>query len=333
MNRIRIFFKNFAAGRKELFARIGVFIGTALAVTQIVEYVLNIPALESLTKSVSVGSTDLFAILSEPLVYLGTALVLALLAQTGFARYSRKFKDSDFRISITMGDIFDCDGTIIIPSNNLFSSDLRMLGDRNSIHKQLIQRNRMPKGSQLSSAEDIERQTRERLAEERYTAYVADREPYVFGGESYTAYEYGTLLPIEVNVDRKERNVMLFSMSEFLSPGIPSVRNEDLFLYIDRMWDFIETNGIADRKLVIPLIGTGAAGVGKRKQVVARYIMNTYITRARRLRINELTVSIFPGDYLSGEINLAELKEYADSLIKFPDWEFGESNAPTAGKK
>lgn len=325
MKRIRIFFKNFAAGRKELFARIGVFIGTALGVMQITEYVLRISALERLTRSVAVGSTDLYTLLNEPLVYLGLALILALLAQSGFARYSRKFKDSDFRISIRMNDIFDCDGTIIIPCNNIFTSSLRILGDKNSIHRQTIMRNRMPKNSDLTSEEDLNRQVKEQLSQERYSEYIADIPPYTFFDESYTAYKYGTLVPAEVNIDRKKRNVILFAMSEFINVGVPSVENEDLFDYIDRMWDYIEKNGIADQRLVIPLIGTGAAGVGKKKQVVARYIMNTYTTRARRLRISELTVCIYPGDYLNGEIDLAELKEYADFLIKFPDWEFEES--------
>ena len=131
------------------------------------------------------------------------------------------------------------------------------------------------------------------------------------------------MAPVSFPVDGKPRNVILLVVAEMLQPNKPKTAGQHLMKSIDDMWEQIAHNRTREQTLVVPILGTGSAGItDKPQQTVARYILRTFADNAHRLGIRKLILSVYPQDYLDDKINLEELRCYADYLCRFPDSDF-----------
>ena len=323
MSKLKIFFKNFTAGRKALFKRMGIYLASALAVFEAANIFLEDGAVAQWCRSVSFDGITLKSLLTNVFVYLGTGTVIALLRQSSFAHYSMNIAGTDVEIEISMSDIFSNKGEIVVPCNTTFSGRKEVIGGR-SIQTQMTARLCFPKGENTgeSSGEYFERivslalqrpECRERLL-------PGQKE---LAGKTYDIYQYGTMAPVSFPIDGKLRNVILLAVAEMLEPDKPKTDGQHLMKSIDDMWEQIAQSRIREQTLVVPILGTGSAGItDKPQQTVARYILRTFADNAHRLGIKKLVLSVWPQDYLDDKINLEELRCYADYLCRFPDSDF-----------
>lgn len=318
----KVFFKNFAAGRKALFAKIGVCIGSALAVHQVVSWVVDTEFIANILKSIQYNSIDLYNVLTTPWIYLIIAFLFALITQGQFSQFGKKINNgTDCSIEISMDDIFSNKGQILVPCNNIFASDLNLIGNK-SIQAQMVERMKVSKKANYTAEEYISSQIKEALQKDEYKKCEIKNEQQTLAGKTFQVYEYGTIVPVSVNVDKKQRNILLLAMSSISSPGVPVVDRATLIQNIDKMWDYIAANHTDSDTIVVPIMGTGAARVPMEKQVVARYILYSFAERSAELGIKKLILSIYPDDYINDKINLEELKSYATFLCKFPNSDF-----------
>ncbi|MBQ6569777.1 MAG: hypothetical protein IJL87_05935 [Clostridia bacterium] len=318
--KLRIFFKNFAAGRKALFAKIGVSIGTALVFKQLILWIADSKSLCDVLKNTQWGWINLYELLTQPWLYLAIALLSALLSQSSFSHFSKKIRNTDCWIDISMADIFENKGQILIPCNNIFFERLPYVG-KNSIQAQLIKR--MSKRKRKETTQDqLGEMISKELSKPDYKECEIEGKKQELGGEQYQVYEYGTIVPLSVKVDKKDRDILLSAMSEITEQGVSTIDSETLLQNIDKMWDYIAAHHTGDDTLVVPIMGTGSTRVPMPKQVVARYILYTFAERSAELGIRKLILSVYPNDYLSDNINLEELRTYANFLCKFPNRDF-----------
>ena len=324
MSNIKVFFKNFTAGRKALFKRMVIYLGSALAVFEAANIFLEDGSVAQWCESVSLGGISLKSLFTNVFVYLGAGVIIALLRQSSFAHYCMNIVGTDVKIEISMSDIFSNRGEIVIPCNTTFSGRKEVIGGR-SIQTQMTERILLPKEESISAGSNdvlFEQTVAEAL---RRPECQARRLPgqKELAGKLYDIYEYGTMVPVSFPVDGKPRNVILLAVAEMLEPDKPKTDGQHLMKSIDDMWEQIAKCRIREQTLVVPILGTGSAGItDKPQQTVARYILRTFADNAARLGIRKLVLSVYPQDYLDNKINLEELRCYADYLCRFPDSDF-----------
>ena len=324
MSNIKVFFKNFTAGRKALLKRMGIYLGSALAVFEAANIFLEDGAVAQWCADVSLCGISLRSVLTNVFVYLGAGAVIALLRQSSFAHYCMNIVGTDVKIEISMSDIFANKGEIVVPCNTTFSGRREVIGGR-SIQTQMTDRLRFPKGetdSGESSDEYFERTVSQALVRPECQSRRLSGQKEL-AGKLYDIYEYGTMAPVIFPVDGKPRNVILLAVAQMLEPNKPKTDGQHLMKSIDDMWEQIAQNRTREQTLVVPILGTGSAGItDKPQQTVARYILRTFADNAARLGIKKLILSVYPQDYLDDKINLEELRCYADYLCRFPDGDF-----------
>ncbi len=323
MSNFKIFLKNFTAGRKALFKRMGIYLASSLAVFEAVNIFLEDGTAAQWCEGVSLGGISLKSLLTNVLVYLAIGMILALLRQSSFAHYCMNIVGSDVKIELSMADIFSNKGEIIVPCNTTFSGRKEVIGGR-SIQTQMTNRIRFPKEETSGESNDayFERIVSDSLRRPECQERKLPGQKEL-AGKLYDIYEYGTMAPVSFPVDGKPRNVILLAVAEMLEPDKPKTDGQHLMKSIDDMWEQIARNRTREQTLVVPILGTGSAGItDKPQQTVARYILRTFADNAHRLGIKKLILSVYPQDYLDDKINLEELRCYADYLCRFPDSDF-----------
>lgn len=320
--RLKIFFKNFVAFRKAFAKSVVVYAGAALAVHELVEWIIDSPSANQFCQSYSFLGISLYDYLSSPWLYLIAVVLLSLITQIGFTRFNQTIRNgTKCEIEISMNDIFQNQGQILVPCNNIFVSDLNLIGEI-SIQAQMTKRIHLGKKACITPEEYIADKIKDKLAEPEFIENEIPGKLQTLNGREFKVYNYGTLVPVTVNVDKKERDILLLAMSEISSPGVPVVDRATLFSNIDKMWDYIACHHTDNDTVVVPIMGTGATRTPMDKQVVARYILHSFAENSHRLGLRKLTLSVYPGDYVSDRIDFEELKEYASYLCKFPSSDF-----------
>lgn len=321
MNQFRIFLKNFTAGRKALLKRMGIYLGTALAVFEVVNIFLEDSKIGDFCTNTDILGVNVKALLTNVLVYLAVGAVLAIIRQSSFAHYSANIVGTDVKIEISMADIFSNKGEIVVPCNTTFAGNPRVIGDK-SIQSQMTARMKLPKDSTLSNDGYFEQEVNAALARPECESRRLS-EQRSLAGQTYNEYSYGTMACVTLPIDGKPRNVILLAVAQMVEPHKPKTDGAHLMKSIDDMWVQIAENRTREKTLVVPIMGTGSAGItDKPQQTVARYILRTFADNAARLGINKLILSVYPQDYLDNKINLEELRAYADYLCRFPDSDF-----------
>ncbi len=319
--RLKIFFKNFVAFRKSFVKSVAIYAVAALTVHEIVEWVMDSPSANEFCQSNALFGISLYDYLSSPWLYLIAVVLLSLFTQIGFTRFSEKIRNgTNCEIEISMNDIFQNKGQIVVPCNNLFASDSAIIGN-SSIQSQMIKRMHSGKNAPLPE-QCLADKINEKLALPEYAQYEFGGRVQSINGKDFKLYKYGTLVPITVNVDKKAREILLLAMSEISSPGVPVVDRATLISNIDNMWDYIAAHHTNNDTIIVPVMGTGATHTPMDKQIVARYILYSFAENSHRLGLRKLILSVYPGDYVNDNINFEELKEYASFLCKFPSSDF-----------
>lgn len=324
MQKLKICFKNFTAGGKALIKRILLYCATAIAAFEIISLAIESDSFASVLSGIPYFEQYISPLLGNILVYIGIAVLAAVIMQFSFASYTREVEGLDTKISLKIGDIFDCDdGCIIIPSNNMFANDTDIIG-RTSIQNQLSER---IAAKRYKADVSIEEQIKSALDSEEFRNSKLSISPRTFGERSYEFYPYGKIVPLKLKRRGKDRHFYLLSMSEIKADSTPVVSKEELLASIDEMWNYIRSNRLANSTVVLPVMGTGAARMyDEPAQTIAKYLIKSFITNHRNLGIDHFILSIYPGDYLNNRIKIDELREYVDYVCKFPELDFNHDN-------
>ncbi len=319
--RLKIFFKNFVAFRKAFAKSVVVYAGAALAVHEVIEWMIDSSSANEFCQSNTLFGISLYDYLNAPWLYLIAVILLSLITQIGFTRFSEKIRNgTNCEIEISMNDIFQNKGQILVPCNNLFTSDPAIIGD-SSIQAQMMKRIRQGKNSPAPEQYMADKIS-EKLASPEYAQCEFGGRMQTVNDKQFKLYKYGTLVPVTVSVDNKSRDILLLAMSEISSPGVPVVDRATLLSNIDRMWDYIAAHHTNNDTIVVPVMGTGATHTPMEKQIVARYILYSFAENSHRLGLRKLILSVYPEDYVNNNINLEELKQYASFLCRFPSSDF-----------
>ena len=320
MKNRKINLKNFSAGRKALGKRILVYIGSAVAAAQVVQLLVEgiqhfiNPKMLPDGFIIPYYNTLSSAALVIPAVIV--AVILAFIKQLNYSSYSNKIKNTNITINLEVGDILTSKDDTIIPCNNIFAYNLDIIGNK-SIQAQLT---KSIKCKGMSGEEFIGQQVDKALNTQEFKDARLMDEPQIFDGKKYHHYPYGLILPIKHSKKKKDKKFYLLAMSSIVDKGKPTVDHDTLIKSIDSMFGNIQKNKLTGENLAMPVMGTGAAKMlEKPKQIVARYILKRFAQTASTSCIKNLTLYIYPDDYLKDEIDIEELRDYIDFLCRYPE--------------
>lgn len=312
-----IWLKNISAGRKVLWNRILIFCGSALALYQFITLIMEQEAVSNLLDTVPYFNQYAAPVLNNILVYLAVAIVFAFLKQSSFTNYSKKIKGTDIEIGVKIGNIFDCKGGIIVPSNNTFIHDTDIIGTK-SIQAQIAFK--CADGTYTSDT-PVEEQIRHALnSNQRLIDAKISVLPIYINGKTYGQYQYGTVVPVTVNAKKRVKHFYFLAMSKIDNPQIPITSDMELSSSIETMWQNVNEL-TTETSVVSPVIATGAARFFEiPAEVIARYILKTFANYAcsKNVRINQFTLIINPNDYLANKYDIQHLHQYIDYLCDFP---------------
>ena len=212
-----------------------------------------------------------------------------------------RMHNSDRELCIRPGNILrKRNSSIVIGINDTLSCDLNDIGEH-SIHHQLLK---------LDVDDKIKQCFNDQKTSDKQTAASEQNA----SGET-KKWKYGYLFTCDVS--RKNQSFVFLVMSSLHKPGTVLTNPRDLQKSITQLFQSENDYVIKRGHLVIPLIGTGSAGVEMTKHDVIKMIACTYCSRTPGdcHGITRLTIKIQWRDYLKMNIHsiIKELKWIAEN--------------------
>lgn len=212
-------------------------------------------------------------------------------------------KNKDIKIKIIIGDMLKESGGKIVPTNTTF--DTKREGDfisEKSIQGQIQEKYFKNNIQSLDS-----------LIEKELSS-VKIHEKLNRVNSKNNRYEIGTTIKLIINGE-KYYFLALADVNEY---GQAMSSYENILISLPRLWEFILEKGHME-PMVIPVLGTGRAGINQSKENVIKQIIFSFIAsnNGKKKISNELKICINPEDIKNNFINIEEICNYVDSMCKY----------------
>lgn len=234
-----------------------------------------------------------------------TAFLLIINFKTKFPKKTMEYyiKNKDIKIKIIIGDMLKESGGKIVPTNTTF--DTKREGDfisEKSIQGQIEEKYFKNNIQALDTLIEKELNNIEKF-KKLDRKYSKDKQ-----------YEIGTTIKLIINND-KYYFLAIADVNEF---GQPKASYENILISLPRLWEFILEKGHME-PIVIPVLGTGRAGINQSKENVIKQIIFSFIAsnNGEKKISNELKICISPEDIKNDIVNIEEICNYVDSMCKY----------------
>jgi hypothetical protein len=211
--------------------------------------------------------------------------------------FCHKLKDRDIRIQISIGDLFNYPGDLIIPINSSLDTSF----DDNIISRGSTQGQFTIKYFQES-----------RFLEQDIQIYLAGQPPIESlpnkkKGNKFR-YEIGSVIKLKLPEDKF---AYLPVSSNMNNEGTASTNFDNILVCLGKLWEFLNHSGELS-ELNMPIIGTGRGRILETREVIIKTIIHSFIsaTSSSRKFCNKLNIVIHPKDFSEHEINIKELDDF-----------------------
>lgn len=214
---------------------------------------------------------------------------------------SQKLRATDIVIEIQVGNMFDTDGAFVISTSSTFDTDVS-LNPEDSVQGQFTQR-------YYDNAEHLDHDIEKELEDREYTVIEDNRK-----GKK-KRYKIGTVIKLQP----REQVTYLVAAADMNEHGRDSGSLEDMKQGLGDLWDYIGDRGQIV-PLVMPVLGTGHAGINIPREEIIREIISSFIAACSEKKFCEkLTIVVWQKDYLERDINLQKLGDYLQHLCEYTD--------------
>lgn len=234
-----------------------------------------------------------------------TPLFLIINLKIKFPKRTMEYyiKNKDIKIKIIIGDMLKESGGKIVPTNTTF--DTKREGDfisEKSIQGQIEEKYYKNNIQLLDTLIENELKDIKKFRK-------LDRK-----SSKDKQYEIGTTIKLIINND-KYYFLAIADVNEF---GQPKASYENILISLSRLWKFILEKGHME-PIVIPVLGTGRAGINQSKENVIKQIIFSFIAsnNGEKKISNELKICINPEDIKNDIVNIEEIYNYVDSMCKY----------------
>ena len=207
---------------------------------------------------------------------------------------------TDLRIEVTIGDIFEKQGVLIVGTNTTFDTRI----DDGTISPESIQ-GQYTLRYFAAGVQDLDRQLNEAL---QGVSIVDERtrEEKPFGKRS--VYPIGTVVPIHAG----QRKAYFYAMAHFNAKKRAQVNTKELLGALPRLWSGIRDHaGMED--LLCPLVGARHGRVPAKRLDLLMAIVRSFIAANRDAKVaDNLTVVISREDQEQGQIDMEDVGRWLE---------------------
>lgn len=208
---------------------------------------------------------------------------------------------TDTSIEIQVGDLFEGEGAFIISTNTTFDTDMShnpRISDSHLIHPDSLQ-GQFTQRYYPHKVHILDRELEEALEN---VEGVPVENPI---GKSIR-YDIGTV----AKVHPKDQSAYLVAIADMDKNGKVSSHPEDVLKSLEKLWDYIRTQG-GYGPLVIPVIGTGRARAQVKRDQMILAIIKSFVGACSKEKFSEkLTIVISENDYREHNIDLQALEQH-----------------------
>jgi hypothetical protein len=221
------------------------------------------------------------------------AVTYVLVTRRPVNRITYKVPKKDFCYEVRIGDLFDCDGEIVVSTNTTFDTDMSngLISNR-SLQGQMAVRYF---GGNTS---EIDRQIEKSLKGLEYTKAISPRKS--------RRYPIGTV----ARVSACNKNFYLLAMAELNEHGNASSSGAVVDRALNKLWQYIAEQGdLGD--VIVPLIGTGRGRIDVPRRKIVEKVAQSFADASReKVFTNKLVIVISKDDAVSHGVNLFEIRDY-----------------------
>ena len=239
-------------------------------------------------------------------------LIIGLLVACFFSRpkpvFGYQLKNRDVTIETRIADAFEISGDLVVPVNTTFDTDLDgRIPEAHSIQGKFTRKYYDSEVSHLDL--DIDKE----LTKEDY--------PYEELSEKKRGkkkrYPIGTIIQLK----KRERLFYLIANTHINDDGVASTTIEDLRDSLAKLWYYISEKG-AKGDIVVPLLGTGKARLGHKREDIFLEIIRSFIASCSSgTYCDKLVVAIYPPDVTKHRIDLNYLQDFLECSCKHARFE------------
>ena len=214
---------------------------------------------------------------------------------------SQKLRSTDIVIEIQVDDIFNIEGAFVIGTSSTFDTDLSLMPE-DSVQGQFTHK-------YYDNAEHLDHDIKKELEDRKYDVIEDNRR-----GKK-NRYEIGTV----VKLQPQKQVTYLVAAADMNEHGKDSGSLEDMKEGWGDLWDYIRERGELV-PLVMPVLGTGHAGINIPREDMIREIISSFIAACSEKKFCEkLTIVVWQKDYREHDINLQKLGDYLQHLCEYTD--------------
>ena len=245
------------------------------------------------------GNLSLLSVIAVLGLLIGIFWVLCKCAK--MLSVSQKLRATDIVIEIQVDDIFNIEGAFVISTSTTFDTDLSLMPE-DSVQGQFTHK-------YYDNAEHLDHDIKKELEDQEYTVIEDNRK-----GEK-KRYKIGTVIKLQP----REQVTYLVAAADMNEHGKDSGSLEDMKKGLGDLWDYIGERGQLV-PLVMPVLGTGHAGINIPREEIIREIISSFIAACSEKKFCEkLTVVVWQKDYREHDINLQKLGDYLQHLCEYTD--------------
>ena len=262
-----------------------------------------------ITVAVSFFSKKAKLFLSTKGAYFFTlGLLIACLLSRPKTTIAYQLKNRDVTIEIRIANAFDVSGNLVVPINTTFDTDFDgRIPQAHSIQGEFTRRIYDSEVSHLDL--DINRE----LAKENYLY----KEPPEKTRGKKRQYPIGTVIQLK----KRGKLFYLVANSHINNHGVASVSIENLRESLAKLWYYVSEKG-SKGDIVIPLLGTGKARLGDKREDIFLEIVRSFIASCSSgAYCDKLIVAIYPPDVTRHKIDLNNLKRFLEYSCKYATFE------------
>ena len=214
---------------------------------------------------------------------------------------SQRLSATDILIEIQVDDIFNIEGAFVIGTSRTFDTDLSLMPE-DSVQGQFTHK-------YYDNAEHLDHDIKKELEDQEYTIIKDNRKC------EKNRYKIGTVIKLQP----REQVTYLVAAADMNEHGRDSGSLEDMRKSLGDLWDYIGERGQLV-PLVMPVLGTGHAGINIPREEIIREIISSFIAACSEKKFCEkLTIVVWQKDYREHDINLQKLDDYLQHLCEYTD--------------
>lgn len=257
-----------------------------------------------LLKDATNDEIDLLSAVNEKWILIaGLIFFISIWRSRPKTSMKRRLRERDASIEIKVGNLFEQDGELVIPTNTHlnFSHGNRPVS-KYSVEGQFI--HRCFDGST-----------------EKLDSLLFNTYPALFQTGDSTSVKHeqviGTVLPVTTSDGCK---VLFVTTSPLNSDGNAISHDENLGLSLAGLWDYLAKQGFTDH-VVMPVMGTGFAGHKRTREETIRSIVRSFIAScSQKTFCGRLTIVIHPRD-LDNFIDLESIFHFLDCTVEVAEFD------------